>query len=93
MATVFLSISEQLRAKPPVPPLPSFVTEEQYEGSGFKHDVFIEIIDKALDSPGWPADDHAVAQRIIRSNSDVTQIESGSESCPGSSENDGSSSI
>ena len=69
---------QQIRAKQPVVPLPSFVTETQYEELAFKHDVFIKIIEKALDSPGWPADDHAIVRHILRSNSDITPVESGS---------------
>src|SRR6266850_1444818 len=75
----YSQIEKQLAAKSPVPPLPSFVTEKQYEGSAFKHDVFIEIIEKALNSSGWPADDHAVGEPVLRPNSDVAQATSGSK--------------
>jgi hypothetical protein len=58
---------------------PSFVTPDVYWENDFRHDIFIDIIDQALGSDGWPEDDRAIAQRIIRSNSSIARSASSSK--------------
>jgi hypothetical protein len=60
---------------------PSFMTPEALMADDFNHEVFIDIMDKALKSEGWPTDDHAVSRHILRSNSSIalSLIKSSSE--------------
>ena len=38
--------------------LPSFVAHEIYMENEFRHQVFIDMMDDALNSPSWPNNDH-----------------------------------
>ena len=66
-----MTLSEEKRAilRPP-----TFVDHDKYWENDFRHQVFLDIFDAALESPGWPTEnDKAIQLDIPRSDSNTAR--------------------
>jgi Fungal protein kinase len=75
----YLQLDDASANRLAAPRLPSFMTPAECKATNFGHDALIEIFDKELKSPDWPADDRATRQIILRSNSELALLGSGSK--------------